>query len=177
MSLVSLVGVDKSYGTWPVLQGVDLVVPDAARIGIIGPNGAGSPTSLRILGDMEDVNGGEVVRRRGVTVSYLEQNLEGTTGPPRRGARRPADIAALDDELRSIEAESRGRTSRGPREDGPACSPASRRPSIDGSRPVAPVSPARPRASIRLGFDEHDMTLPTTALSGGSASSPRSPPV
>jgi len=34
MSVVSLVGVHKSYGTWPVLQGVDLMVPDGARIGI-----------------------------------------------------------------------------------------------------------------------------------------------
>ena len=77
MSLVSLVGVDKSYGTWPVLQGVDLVVPDGARMGIIGPNGAGKSTLLRILGGMEDVNDGDVARRGGLTVSYLEQNPEG----------------------------------------------------------------------------------------------------
>ena len=77
MSVVSLVGVHKSYGTWPVLQGVDLMVPDGARIGIIGPNGAGKSTLLRIVGGTEDVNEGEVVRRRGVTVSYLEQNPEG----------------------------------------------------------------------------------------------------
>src|SRR5918996_6521967 len=106
MSLVSLVGVDKSYGTWPVLQGVDLVVPDGARIGIIGPNGAGKSTLLRIVGGTEDVNGGDVVRRRGVTVSYLEQNPEGDdrTAVAWVLAGRP-DIAALDDDLRGIEQE------------------------------------------------------------------------
>ena len=106
MSVVSLVGVHKSYGTWPVLQGVDFMVPDGARIGIIGPNGAGKSTMLRIVGGTEDVNEGEVVRRRGVTVSYLEQNPEGDdrTAEAWVLAGRP-DIAALDDELRSIEAE------------------------------------------------------------------------
>jgi ATP-binding cassette subfamily F protein 3 len=169
MSLVSLVGVDKSYGTWPVLQGVDLVVPDGARIGIIGPNGAGKSTLLRILGDMEDVNGGEVVRRRGVTVSYLEQNPEGDdrTAEAWVLAGRP-DIAALDDELRAIEAELA-------------------RPDVTGDLAKMDRVLTRQQATldrwvaaggaglsgeaksllIRLGFDEHDMTLPTTALSGG----------
>src|SRR5215210_178710 len=106
MSVVSLVGVHKSYGTWPVLQGVDLMVPDGARIGIIGPNGAGKSTLLRIVGGTEEVNGGEVVRRRGVTVSYLEQNPHGDTRTAQAWvlSGRP-DVATLDDELRAIEAE------------------------------------------------------------------------
>src|SRR5262245_18994251 len=106
MSLVSLVGVDKSYGTWPVLQGVDLVVPDGARIGIIGPNGAGKSTILRILGSTEEINGGDVARRGGLTVRYHDQNPEGDgrTAEAWVVAARP-DIAALDEELRGIEQE------------------------------------------------------------------------
>src|SRR5262245_44687138 len=106
MSLVSVVGVDKSYGTWPVLQRVDLVVPDGARIGIIGPNGAGKSTILRILEGTEEINGGNVARRGGLTVSYLEQNPEGDdrTAEAWVVAARP-DIAALDEELRVIEQE------------------------------------------------------------------------
>ena len=106
MSVVSLVGVHKSYGTWPVLQGVDLMVPDGARIGIIGRTAPASPRLLRIVGGTEDVNEGEVVRRRGVTASYLEQNPEGDARTAEAWvlAGRP-DVAALDDELRSIEAE------------------------------------------------------------------------
>ena len=49
MTVVSLVDVEKSYGSWPVLRGVDLEVPEGARIGIVGPNGAGKSTLLRIL--------------------------------------------------------------------------------------------------------------------------------
>ncbi len=169
MSVVSLVGVHKSYGTWPVLQGVDFMVPDGARIGIIGPNGAGKSTMLRIVGGTEDVNEGEVVRRRGVTVSYLEQNPEGDdrTAEAWVLAGRP-DIAALDDELRTIEAELA-------------------RPAVTADlakmdrvlvkqqavldRWVEAGGPGLAGEArsllVRLGFDDHDLTLPTTALSGG----------
>ncbi|HUF59391.1 MAG TPA: ABC-F family ATP-binding cassette domain-containing protein [Actinomycetota bacterium] len=169
MSVVSLVGVQKSYGTWPVLQGVDFMVPDGARIGIIGPNGAGKSTLLRIVGGSEDVNEGEVVRRRGVTVSYLEQNPEGDdrTAEAWVLAGRP-DIAALDSELREIEAELA-------------------RPAVTADlakmdrvlvkqqagldRWVEAGGPGLAGEArsllVRLGFDDHDLTLPTIALSGG----------
>jgi ATP-binding cassette subfamily F protein 3 len=169
MSLVSLVGVHKSYGTWPVLQGVDLMVPDGARMGIIGPNGAGKSTLLRIVGELEDVNEGEVVRRRGVTVSYLDQNPEGDARTAEAWvlAGRP-DIAALDDELGSIEAELA-------------------RPDVTADLAKMDRVLTRQQAVldrwvaaggaglagearsllVRLGFDEHDLTLPSTSLSGG----------
>jgi ATP-binding cassette, subfamily F, member 3 len=169
MSLVSLVGVDKSYGTWPVLQGVDLVVPDGARIGVVGPNGAGKSTLLRILGGAEEVNGGEVVRRRGVTTGYLEQNPDGDdrTAEAWVVAARP-EVAALDEELRSIEAE--------------LARPAVARDLARMDRVLtrqralldrwvdaggAGLAGEARTLLVRLGFDEHDLTLPTTALSGG----------
>ena len=45
MSLVSLVGVDKSYGTWPVLQRVDIVVPDGREDLSTRGNRIGGPGS------------------------------------------------------------------------------------------------------------------------------------
>src|SRR5687768_3448313 len=169
MSLVSLVGVHKSYGTWPVLQRVDFMVPDGARIGIIGPNGGGKSTLLRIVGGTEDVNEGEVVRRRGVTVSYLEQNPEGDdrTAAAWVLASRP-DIAALDDELRAIEAEL-GRPQ-------VAADLAKMDRVLTQQQAVldrwvqaggAGLAGEARSLLVRLGFDEHDMRLPTTALSGG----------
>jgi ATP-binding cassette, subfamily F, member 3 len=169
MSLVSLVGVDKSYGTWPVLQGVDLVVPDGARIGIIGPNGAGKSTLLRILGGLEDVNDGEVVSRRGVTFSYLEQNPEGDDRTAERWvvAARP-DIAALDEELRGIEQELARPDVAG---DLAKMDRVLTRQQVVLDRWVdaggAGLAGEAKTMLIRLGFGEHDLTLPTTALSGG----------
>ncbi len=169
MSIVSLVGVHKSYGTWPVLQGVELTVPDGARIGIIGPNGVGKSTLLRILEGSEDVNGGEVVRRRGVTVSFLEQNPEGDgrTAEEWVLAGRP-DVAALDAELKSIEDDlarpqvvgDLGRMER---------VLASQQAVLDRWVEVGGAGLAGEARGLllRLGFDDHDLMLPTTALSGG----------
>ena len=169
MSLVSLVGVHKSYGTWPVLQGVDFMVPDGARIGIIGPNGAGKSTLLRIVGGTEDVKEGEVVRRRGVMVSYLEQNPEGDDRAATAWvlASRP-DIAALDNELRAIEAEL-GRPQ-------VVADLAKMDRVLVKQQAVldrwvqaggAGLAGEAKSLLVRLGFDEHDLRLPTTALSGG----------
>jgi ATP-binding cassette, subfamily F, member 3 len=169
MSLVSLVDVDKSYGTWPVLQAVTLIVPDGARVGIIGPNGAGKSTILRILAGTEEVNEGEVVRRRGVTVSTLEQNPEGDDRTAQSWviSARP-DVAALDDELRGIERELA-------RPD-VAFDLAKMDRVLTRQQAVldrwvdaggAGLAGEARSMLLRLGFDEHDLALPTTALSGG----------
>jgi ATP-binding cassette, subfamily F, member 3 len=169
MSVVSLVGVHKSYGTWPVLKGVDLMVPDGARIGIIGPNGAGKSTLLRILGGTEDVNEGEVVRRRGVTISYLEQNPEGDARTAEAWvlSGRP-DVAALDDELRALEAEL-GRPQ--------VVADLAKMDRVLTQQQVvldrwvqaggAGLTGEARSLLVRLGFVEHDLTLPTESLSGG----------
>jgi ATP-binding cassette subfamily F protein 3 len=106
VTVVSLVRVEKSYGSWPVLQGADLEVPDRARIGIVGPNGAGKSTILRILQGDEAPTGGEVVRRKDLVIAYLQQHADGDerTAEQTVLAARP-DIAALDAEMRAVEAE------------------------------------------------------------------------
>jgi ATP-binding cassette subfamily F protein 3 len=104
--LVSLVTVEKSYGSWPVLQGVDLEVSDTARIGIVGPNGAGKSTILRILDGSEAPTAGEVVRRKDLLVADLPQHVDGDerTAEQTVLAARP-DVAALDAEMRAVESE------------------------------------------------------------------------
>jgi ATP-binding cassette subfamily F protein 3 len=169
MSLVSLVDVHKSFGTWPVLRGVDLVVPDDARIGIIGPNGAGKSTMLRIIAGTEQPNEGEVVRRRGVGVSYLEQNPEGDqrTAEAWVLAARP-DVEAIDRELRAIEAElASPRVAADLAKMGRVL--ARQQDTLDRWVGVGgPGLAGEARAFlVRLGFDDHDLTLPTSSLSGG----------
>ena len=169
MSIVSLVGVHKSYGTWPVLRGVDLTVPDGARIGIIGPNGAGKSTVLRILAGTERPNEGEVVRRRGVIVSSLEQNPAGDERSAEAWvlAARP-DVDAIDRELRAIEVELAS-----PRVTGDLARMgrvlARQQEALDRwVQAGGPGLAGEARALlVRLGFDDHDLTLPTSSLSGG----------
>ena len=105
-TLAALVGVEKSFGSWTVFQGLDFEVTDRARIGIVGPNGAGKSTMLKILADLETPSSGQVVRRRGLVTAYLDQNPDGDerTAEETVMAARP-DVADLDGELRAVEQE------------------------------------------------------------------------
>ena len=77
MSLIQLNGIVKSYGGRRILDGLDFDVVEGARIGVIGPNGGGKSTLLRVLAAEEHADAGDVTRRRGLTVAYLSQQPEG----------------------------------------------------------------------------------------------------
>jgi ATP-binding cassette subfamily F protein 3 len=70
-------GLTKSFGGRQVLAGVDLDVPAGARLGVLGPNGGGKSTLMRILVGLEAPDGGEVIRRRGLVDAFLPQIVPG----------------------------------------------------------------------------------------------------
>jgi ATP-binding cassette subfamily F protein uup len=57
-----------------LFQGVSLQLVQGDRLGIIGPNGAGKSTLMKILAGLEDSDGGEIIRRRGLTQVYVAQD-------------------------------------------------------------------------------------------------------
>jgi ATPase subunit of ABC transporter with duplicated ATPase domains len=59
-----------------LFQGVDLSVPHKARIGLVGPNGCGKTTLLRILIGEETPTQGRVQRAKGLRIGYLPQNAD-----------------------------------------------------------------------------------------------------
>jgi len=169
MTLIELRSVEKFYGGRPVLRGLRLKVGPASRIGLIGGNGAGKSTLLRVLAGTEEVDGGEVVRRRGLRTAYLPQHVEGDRRTPAEVVRaaRP-ELVELKDELEACEAqlgtpevtrdmrrmqrvlERHGRLLRRFTELG------------------GPGFEGEVRGRLRaLGFEEADMDRPTDALSGG----------
>src|SRR5205085_778788 len=77
VSLIQLNGIVKSYGGRRILDGLDFDVVEGARIGVIGPNGGGKSTLLRILAGIEDADGGHTARRRDLIVAWLPQHVEG----------------------------------------------------------------------------------------------------
>ena len=100
MTLIGLRSVEKFYGGRAVLRGLDMNVNAGARIGLVGTNGAGKSTVLRILAGTEEIDGGEVVRRRGLDVASLPQYVEGDERTPMEVVRaaRP-EILELQREL------------------------------------------------------------------------------
>jgi ATP-binding cassette, subfamily F, member 3 len=104
MTLIGLSSVEKFYGGRAVLRGLGMRVNAGARIGLVGGNGAGKSTVLRILAGTEDVDGGEVIRRRGLSVATLPQYIEGDERTPMEIVRaaRP-EISDLQTELEACE--------------------------------------------------------------------------
>jgi ATP-binding cassette subfamily F protein uup len=72
-NLVNLERVHKSYGIRPLLDGVSLGVGAGERIGVVGRNGDGKTTLLRIIGDLEEPDQGRVSRARGLHLGFLTQ--------------------------------------------------------------------------------------------------------
>jgi ATP-binding cassette subfamily F protein 3 len=104
MTLIGLRSVGKIYGGRTILRGLDLEINAGARIGLVGTNGAGKSTVLRILAGTEQVDRGEIVRRRGLVVASLPQYVEGERSTPMEVASsaRP-EISELRRELEACE--------------------------------------------------------------------------
>jgi len=71
---VQLAGVGKHHGAHQILDQVTLTIGPQARIGLVGPNGVGKSTLLRIVAGLEQPDRGVVSRApEGLTIGYLEQ--------------------------------------------------------------------------------------------------------
>lgn len=66
-------GLSKSYGSQEVFIGVDLAVDRGARVVILGFNGAGKTTMLRLLAGVETADSGQVIAGHGLKLGYYAQ--------------------------------------------------------------------------------------------------------
>lgn len=71
--LVSCQTISKSYSSRPLFTDISFGIEERERIGLIGPNGAGKSTLLKILAGMVEPDGGTVVSRRQLRISFLTQ--------------------------------------------------------------------------------------------------------
>ena len=94
MTLLAGRAITKSFGSRLILDGADLAIEPQARIGVVGPNGGGKSTLLKILAGLEAPDGGEVARRRGTRVAYLDQHPAGDDRTPLRPFSTHAPISS-----------------------------------------------------------------------------------
>ena len=74
---ITLVEVAVSHGADEVFSGVSLTVGAGSRIGVVGPNGVGKTTLLRLLAGLEEPERGRVrVSPPGLSVGYLPQEFD-----------------------------------------------------------------------------------------------------
>lgn len=73
MILLSAQNISKTYMERKVLDNVSFYLNEGDKVGIIGINGTGKSTLLRILAGAEESDSGKIVRTNGVRISYLPQ--------------------------------------------------------------------------------------------------------
>jgi ATP-binding cassette, subfamily F, member 3 len=112
MSLINVIDLAKSYGPDDIFSGISLTIPHRARLAIVGPNGIGKTTLLRILAGEETQSAGQVQRAKNLSIGYLPQEAafhsqhtlggmpERLSGPARMEAELARLEAAMSDPAR-----------------------------------------------------------------------------
>lgn len=73
MNLLTMEQISKSYGERYLFDEADFSINEGEKIGIIGVNGTGKSTLLRILAGREESDSGKVTMGNNLKISYLPQ--------------------------------------------------------------------------------------------------------
>ena len=95
MILVDVEGVSARRPDRPLFEQLSLTVRTGDRIGIVGINGTGKSTLLRVIAGDSAPDGGSVRRGRGTTVSFLRQDPQLAAGTVRQAVGEGWEAAAL----------------------------------------------------------------------------------
>jgi ATP-binding cassette, subfamily F, member 3 len=164
MSLITAANLAKNYGQTDIFSGISLNIPYGARIAIVGPNGIGKTTLLRLLVGLEEPSDGAVQCMRGLKLGYLPQEAMLTGGSTlwEECLSALADLCAMETELARLEAV--------------MADPAQAEDALQRYGQLQPnfeqrggyTYPIRIRQTLNgLGFDDTDFSRPVNQLSGG----------
>jgi ATP-binding cassette subfamily F protein 3 len=107
MSLITVTSLSKSFGADDIFAGVAFSVAKGARLAIVGPNGIGKTTLLRILVGQEEPSSGTITRAKNLRSGYLSQEADfELQGMLWDVCLEPfADLIRMQGELEKLEAE------------------------------------------------------------------------
>ncbi len=98
--MISLVGAGKRFGPRELFDRIDWMITPHDRVGLVGANGTGKTTLLKMLAGIEQPDTGEVTRPKGLHAGYLPQD-----GLSLRGRTVFAECMSVFDNLMSMERE------------------------------------------------------------------------
>jgi len=164
MAILTASNLTKSYGHFDIFDSVSLEIPHQAKIALVGPNGSGKTSLLRILLGLEQPTGGTVQRAKRMRMGYLPQHadLPGAGTLWEAMIEVFASLRAQAAELRQLEAA--------------MAAPATRDESLQRYGKVLEAYELAGGYSFEhrvkyvlsgLGFEERDFTCPVAQLSGG----------
>ncbi|MDQ2885969.1 MAG: ATP-binding cassette domain-containing protein [Chloroflexota bacterium] len=105
--LLTVRGLGKSYGAIHVLQSINFVINQNDRVGLVGPNGVGKSTLLRILTRQEEADEGSFMFALSVAVGYLPQSTPDFYGHSIQDLILEAvgQMRQLEEQMRQLEAQ------------------------------------------------------------------------
>ena len=74
MNVLNLEHISKIYGDKVIFDDISCGIHQGDKIGIIGINGTGKTTFLRILAGLEEADEGQVITQNGLGITYLPQH-------------------------------------------------------------------------------------------------------
>src|SRR5512133_3128893 len=98
-TILNATDVTVRYNERVILDAATLTLEEGQRIGLVGRNGCGKTTFLRILAELQTPDSGQITRRRDLIVSYLAQDFlldpaRDVRGNVRSGAQHVLDLIA-----------------------------------------------------------------------------------
>jgi ATPase subunit of ABC transporter with duplicated ATPase domains len=76
MAIITLSNIKKAYGPRELFESASFFVNEQERVALIGANGTGKTTLLRMICGEETADSGSVNRQPGLTVGYLPQEVD-----------------------------------------------------------------------------------------------------
>ena len=83
MNILNIEHVSKVFGEKTIFDDVSFGIQEGDKIGIIGINGTGKTTLLRMIAGVEEPDSGQIIKQNGIRLAYLSQHPsfpEGATG-------------------------------------------------------------------------------------------------
>src|SRR5215472_10782588 len=98
--MIQLSGAGKRFGHKLLFEDLDWLITPNDRVGVVGANGTGKSTLLKVLASIESLDYGSIVRTKGITAGYLPQE-----GLSLSGRTVFAECKSVFDEIRAMEQE------------------------------------------------------------------------
>jgi len=98
--MISLVNASKRYGPRVLFENISWMITAQDRVGLVGANGTGKSTVMKILGGLETVDAGECTSQKGINAGYLPQD-----GLQLSGRTVFVECMSVFDELKNMERE------------------------------------------------------------------------
>jgi len=105
--MLELSDLTKRFGARTLLDGISLRVDPGARIGLVGRNGEGKTTLLKVIAGLESHDEGRVGLQKGIRTGYLRQEIDATASHSilEEAATAQAHLRELEQRLRELEAQ------------------------------------------------------------------------